>query len=74
MLAALDRLPLLPLTLAALALGIAPVFPEPHLWEKLRLLSEGNLTRPIDIFDLLMHGLPVLVLALRLIRMAKASR
>lgn len=74
MLAALDRIPLLPLALAALALGIAPVFPEPHLWEKLRMLAAGSLTRPLDIFDLLMHGLPVLVLALRLIRMATERR
>ncbi|MBI3574715.1 MAG: RND transporter [Gammaproteobacteria bacterium] len=51
----------------ALLLGLAPFMPEPHLWEKLKMLAAGTLTRPIDIFDLLLHAsLPVL-LALKLI-------
>ena len=52
----------------ALLLRHAPFVPEPHLWEKLKMLAVGTLTRPIDIFDLLLHAsLPVL-LALKLIR------
>lgn len=59
----LDRLPLAPLLLGALLLGSAPFFPEPHLWEKLKMLAAGELQRPIDIFDLFLHGaLPVLAL------------
>ena len=66
----LDRLPLGILIVGALVLGLAPFHPEPHLWEKLRMLGAGTLSRPIDIFDLLMHAaLPVLLL-LKLIRMA----
>ena len=56
--ALLDSIPLYILVLAALTLGLAPFFPEPHLWEKLKMLAAGNLIRPIDILDLLMHGPP----------------
>jgi hypothetical protein len=64
----LDRMPLLWLALIAAWLAVAPVLPEPHLIEKLRLLSQGQLTQPIDIFDLLLHSVPSLLLALRLWR------
>ena len=40
----------------SLLLALAPFYPEPHLWEKLHMLSAGTLTRPLDIFDLLMHS------------------
>ena len=43
--------------LVALALGLAPVTPMPHFFEKLIWLSEGRLHRPLDIFDLCFHGL-----------------
>jgi hypothetical protein len=62
----LDRIPLGPLLVIALMLGLAPLHPEPHLWEKLKMLAAGELSRPIDIFDLLLHGTPVLLLLLRL--------
>ena len=65
----LDELPLGALVLAALLLGLAPFVPEPHIWEKLKMLVAGNLTRPLDIFDLLLHAAPIVVLALKLIRM-----
>ena len=72
MLAFLDRLPLMPLVFAALALGLAPFFPEPHLWEKLKMLAAGTLVRPIDWFDLLLHGVPVVLLTLKLLRLSLA--
>lgn len=62
----LRRLPLLPLAILALAVGLAPFHPEPHLVEKVRRLLTGQLHRPIDIFDLLFHALPVLLFLLRL--------
>ncbi len=65
----LDELPLGALVLAALLLGLAPFVPEPHLWEKLKMLAAGQLTRPLDIFDLLLHATPIVVLVLKLIRM-----
>ena len=58
----LDRFSWTPLILMTLLLGLAPFFPEPHLWEKLKLLAAGELRRPIDIFDLLLHSAPVLLL------------
>jgi hypothetical protein len=61
----LDRFSWGVLILAALTLGLAPFTPEPHVWEKLRLLAAGELVRPIDIFDLLMHGAPWLLLVLK---------
>lgn len=65
----LDRIPLGTLALIALMLGLAPFVPEPHLWEKLKMLAAGELSRPIDIFDLFLHGTPVLLLGVRLLRM-----
>jgi hypothetical protein len=70
----LDRFPLLWLTLLALWLAVAPVVPEPHLVEKLRMLSQGTLTRPLDIFDLLLHSVPLALLLLRLWRDAQRRR
>lgn len=62
----LTKIPLMPLLAVALLLGLAPVRPEPHLIEKVRLLLHGQLQRPLDIFDLGLHGVPVLLLLLRL--------
>jgi hypothetical protein len=64
----LDRLPLIPLAIGALLLGLAPFTPEPHLWEKLKMLAAGTLQRPIDIFDLFMHAALPLLFALKLAR------
>ena len=68
----LDRIPLVVLIIAALTLGLAPFVPEPHLWEKLKMLAAGTLSRPLDIFDLLWHAAPWLLLAAKLVRMATA--
>ncbi|MDZ4085719.1 MAG: RND transporter [Tabrizicola sp.] len=66
----LDKLPLLLLVVLALTLGLAPFTPEPHLWEKLKMLGAGTLVRPVDVFDLAMHGVPWLLLAAKLARLA----
>ncbi|MGB4828817.1 MAG: RND transporter [Paracoccaceae bacterium] len=68
--AILDQIPLQVAIIAALALGLAPFFPEPHIWEKLKMLASGTLVRPIDIFDFLLHAAPFAVLAAKLARMA----
>jgi len=52
----------------ALLLGLAPFRPKPHLVEKLQMLAQGTLAKPIDVFDLLLHGIPILVLLLKVIR------
>ncbi len=69
----LDRIPLAAIVVAALLLGPAPFLPEPHLWEKLKMLAAGKLVRPIDIVDLFWHAAPLLLLVLKLLRMARAA-
>lgn len=49
---------------ACLTLGLAPFSP-PHIWEKLQMLSKGQLVRPIDWFDLVLHGTPWLLLIVK---------
>ncbi|MBV1732539.1 MAG: hypothetical protein KUA38_09870 [Hydrogenophaga sp.] len=70
----LDRFPLVWLVVIAIWLAVAPVVPEPHLIEKLRMLSQGTLTRPLDLFDLALHSVPLILLALRLWRDAQRRR
>jgi hypothetical protein len=62
----LDSIPYTVLVPLAIFLGLAPFAPEPHLWEKLKMLFAGTLTRPVDIFDLFLHGTPLVVLLLKL--------
>ncbi|HUT40309.1 MAG TPA: RND transporter [Gammaproteobacteria bacterium] len=62
----LDRIPLALLLPLAVVLALAPFTPEPHLLEKLRMLFSGTLTRPVDIFDLFLHGTPLLLVILKL--------
>lgn len=62
----LYKIPLLPLLVAAIFFGLAPFQPEPHLWQKLKMLADGSLTEMVDIFDFLMHGLPLVLLILKL--------
>ena len=54
------------LLVACATIGLAPLFPEPHVWEKLRMLVQGNLTLAIDWFDLLMHGTPWVLMVLKI--------
>jgi len=49
-----------------LTLGLAPYRP-PHIVEKIIMLSEGRLTRPIDWFDLILHSVPWILLILKLL-------
>lgn len=64
----LDNLPMTLLLPIAVVLALAPFTPEPHLWEKLKMLAAGELVRPIDIFDLFLHGTPLVLVVLKLLR------
>lgn len=67
----IDQLPLpLLLVITVLMLG-APFVPEPHLVEKMRMLAQGTLTRPIDIFDVFWHLLPATLLVIKMVRAKK---
>ncbi len=64
----IDNIPISILLLLCVLLGLAPFVPEPHLVEKIRMLSQGQLSKPLDIFDLFYHGLPFILLGLKLYR------
>ena len=57
----IDEIPWLFIVVACAFFGLAPFTPEPHVWEKLKMLAAGELVRPIDIFDLLLHASPFLL-------------
>ena len=67
----IDRTDIRFFVIAALLLGLAPFVPEPHIWEKLKMLASGTLSKPIDIFDLLLHGIPWVLLVIKIFRMNK---
>ena len=69
-----DKIPLAPLAVAAVLLGLSPSLSEPHLWQKLRLLSAGGLDQPIDVLDLVLHASLPLALVLKLIRLRGLDR
>lgn len=49
----------------ALVLGFAPFYPEPHIVGKFRMMGNGTLIRPLDIFDLCWHAWPLAFLGFR---------
>lgn len=55
----------------AVLLGAAPFGSQPHLLEKMTMLTQGSLSRPLDIFDLLMHSAPFVLIVLKFIREKK---
>lgn len=67
----LDKISFSTVLIIALFLGLAPFTPQPHLVEKLQMLFAGTLTKPIDIFDLFLHGTPVVLLAMKIVRHLK---
>ena len=69
----LDDFPMPFVIVATLVLGLAPFVPEPHVWEKLKMLVAGVLVKPIDILDLLLHGTPFVVLVLKLLRVRQQN-
>ena len=69
----LDKIPYPLLIAAAIFMLGAPFVPEPHLVEKARMLAEGRLTRPLDIFDVFWHLLPAVLLGLKFAAGRKAK-
>ncbi|MBK8394526.1 MAG: hypothetical protein IPL26_04670 [Leptospiraceae bacterium] len=61
----LDKFSYTNLLIASALLGLAPFFPIPHSIEKIQMLSKGELTKLIDIGDLIFHLSPVLILGLK---------
>ena len=61
----LDKIPYLFIAPLAIFLALAPFSPEPHLWEKLKMLLAGTLVQPVDMFDLFLHATPLVILLLK---------
>ncbi|MBA86109.1 MAG: RND transporter [Rhodobacteraceae bacterium] len=64
----IDQISWTTVLLICATLGLAPFVPEPHIWEKLKMLAAGTLVAPLDWFDLLFHGLPWGVALLKAVR------
>jgi len=69
----LDKIPLSILLIIIVVPGLMPFMPEPHVWQKIKMLVDGSLIRPIDIFDLFLHGTPFILLGLKLYRIKNLS-
>lgn len=68
MLKLIDKIPIRIILPLAIIILLAPFTPLPHALEKLIMLKNGMLRRPLDIFDLCFHLLPAIVLILKAIR------
>ena len=51
--------------IACVTVGLAPYNP-PHVWNKTILLFAGNLTLPVDWWDLFFHWVPWVFLVLKI--------
>jgi hypothetical protein len=63
----LEKIPYAILIPIAILMLLAPFSPMPHVLEKLIMLKQGTLTRPIDIFDLCYHLMPLAILILKMV-------
>lgn len=55
--------------LLCLTLGLAPFYPEPHIWGKIKWISGGAVgMQPMDWFDVVLHGFPWVLLIRLLIK------
>jgi hypothetical protein len=56
------------IVLACLTLGLAPFFPEPHIWGKLKWMLGGAAGMQLmDWFDLVLHGFPWVLLIRKIV-------
>jgi hypothetical protein len=52
----------------AIIMALMPFGETPHLWQKLQLLKSGYLHKPVDWFDLSIHGVPLLLVLINLVQ------
>ena len=62
----LDKIPYSVLIIFTIMMLLAPLKPMPHVVEKIIMLKDGMLHRPIDIFDLFFHLFPLILLILKI--------
>ncbi len=70
----MQRIPYLILVPVAIFMALQPIGQQPHLVEKLQMLFAGTLRRPIDIFDLALHGTLLVLLLWKVIADISARR
>jgi hypothetical protein len=68
MMSLIDQIPYSILILVTVFMLLAPFYPMPHVVEKLLMLKNGALKKPVDIFDLFYHLIPLAVLILKFLR------
>ena len=68
----IDAIPYWLLIPVAILMLLAPFQPMPHVLEKLIMLKNGTLVKPIDIFDLFYHLIPTAVLIFKIVHDLKA--
>ena len=54
--------------------GTTAFMPEPHLRIKLKILTSSELIKPVDVFDILLHATPWLLLIIKLVLLATNKR
>ncbi len=61
--------------LLCLTLGLAPFFPEPHIWGKLKWIAGGAKgMQAMDWFDVVLHGFPwVLLIRVIILKITKKN-
>ena len=69
----LDKIPYTVIIPLAILMFLAPFRPMPHALEKLSMLLNGALNKPVDIFDLFFHLIPAFLLLLKLYRSSMRS-
>ncbi|MCB2145762.1 MAG: hypothetical protein KQI81_04755 [Deltaproteobacteria bacterium] len=65
MVTVLKKIPYAVLIPLAIFMLLAPFKPMPHVMEKLIMLRQGALSKPLDIFDLFYHLAPLVILILK---------
>jgi len=64
----LDKTPYSVLIIFTIWMLAAPIKPMPHVMEKILMLKNETLSRPIDIFDLFFHLFPLILLVLKVVK------
>ena len=64
----LDKVPYSILIVFTILMLLAPLKPMPHVIEKILMLKNGTLHKPIDIFDLFFHLFPLVFLILKVVK------
>jgi len=64
----LNKIPYSVLIIFTIMMLLAPIRPMPHVVEKIIMLINGTLHKPIDIFDLFFHLIPLILLVSKIIK------